>query len=347
MLKKKSLLAVVCIVFAVIAPVLHAAPLLEEDAYLEAMEAFNEKKYDEASGKFDEFLKNFPDSSYKPNILLKQAELADDFFEKKALYEKVILDYQNSEYEAEAAYSLGRAYYAREDYQSAEKYLTAMLKKHSNSFWVEPSYYYLMLTLISMEHYGEAENIYGDYNSNNQFYMYKSRMDLAYANMLMRKKNYSKAAKVYNEILSGYDEKERYIYAPDIYARLADCYEKTGESEKRERILKELKLKYPGSKESKQVKEQVRKNADAADAKTPEIKTQPVVKAPAKEKNEKFYSVQLGAFSTRANAEKMKNRYEDKGYSMIIRKSGSLYLVQLGRFDTYGQAKSFAEDFSV
>ncbi|HDT15236.1 MAG TPA: hypothetical protein ENN55_03410, partial [Firmicutes bacterium] len=332
---KHTVLFIVFLFFAVLS--LQARPMLEEDVYLDAMQTFNEKKYKEAAVKFDDFMKKFPKSSYRPNILLKQAELADDFFEKKELYEKVILEYQNTEYEAEAVYSLGRAYYARNDHASAGKYLLAMLQKHSNTFWIEPSYYYLFLSLSARKKYKEAENIYRDYNSKNKFYIYKSRMDLAYANVLMMQNEYAKAAEVYVRLLVEHDGKEKYIYAPDIYARLAECYEKTGSRDKREEVLKEMKNKYPGAKESKQLVEAV-----VPAAKEAEIETQNVVSAPVHEKKESFYTVQLGAFSTQRNADRMKKQYEDKGYSMAVRKSGNLYLVQVGRFDSYGGAKKFA-----
>lgn len=60
------------------------------------------------------------------------------------------------------------------------------------------------------------------------------------------------------------------------------------------------------------------------------------------------YRIQLGAFSRRENAETLAEQYEKRGYSVIVvenqRESSSLYIVRVGSYGSYNEAKQAYEN---
>lgn len=54
----------------------------------------------------------------------------------------------------------------------------------------------------------------------------------------------------------------------------------------------------------------------------------------------KTYTVQVGAYAVKANAEKMQQRLKNAGFDTIIKKQGSLYTVQVGAFGVKANAES-------
>ncbi|MCK5816491.1 MAG: SPOR domain-containing protein, partial [Candidatus Marinimicrobia bacterium] len=56
------------------------------------------------------------------------------------------------------------------------------------------------------------------------------------------------------------------------------------------------------------------------------------------------FRIQVGAFSVQANANEKQNYFEKRGYPVVITireiTSGYLYIVQIGAYETYNEAKS-------
>ena len=52
----------------------------------------------------------------------------------------------------------------------------------------------------------------------------------------------------------------------------------------------------------------------------------------------KYYRVQLGAYSIKANAERLQTELKKKGYASIIKFVGNLYKVQLGAYSVKSNA---------
>ncbi len=61
----------------------------------------------------------------------------------------------------------------------------------------------------------------------------------------------------------------------------------------------------------------------------------------------KLYRVQVGAFSIRANAEKLANELKGKSYETIIVQSGGLYKVQVGAFRVRANAEKLVQQLKA
>jgi len=333
---KPILLIAACLLF--LCPFVYAV-VTEEDAYLEAMNLYNKKEFDRAEEKLLEFRKNFSSSKYMPNVLLKLAELEEDTNKTVEYYVNVMKNYYNSEYEAEAVYSMGRLYYAQGSYDMAEEYFGTMLGKYSNTVWVEPSYYYLMLSLLAKKKYDDVNDVYSDYNSNGRYFIFKNRVNLAMANAYSEQEKYEQAADMYSRVIKDYTSKEKYIYLPDVYRKLYEIYMKTDRKSEAESVKEKFKTEFPGKGWA----------GSGGGGKIEEVKEESPKPAPTKAaagKSGWYYTVQVGAFSNKKFAGLMHKKLADKGYEVRIKSGGKFHKIQVGRFETKTEADSFAAEFS-
>jgi TolA-binding protein len=322
---------------AVLIPALIFAAKSEEDQYLNAMDSYNKQDLPKAMSGFKDFLAAFPQSKYRPAAMMKVAEMEENFTSKKELYEKVINEYPGTENEAEAVYSTGRLYHARGDFKKAEEYMETLIRKFSNTVWIEPAYYYLMISLEDMGRFDEAKAIYNDYNSGKGYYMYKNRVELAYANLLFKTGEFGKAADSFEKVISKYDDNEKYIYLPPVYKRLALAYAKMNLPEKAKDTLMELNKKFPDA-ESDTFEA---KNADTEGTVSGQAAADAVTQ-PAENVAGSFFAVQVGAFSNQKYIKVEKEKYSKMGISVLVKKSGKLSRVMVGKFNSKAEAEKFA-----
>ena len=131
-----------------------------------------------------------------------------------------------------------------------------------------------------------------------------------------------------NDTIKGHDNVKKLIYSDDHmysplgYMIIIGYYEKMGVFEKTKKLVNEMNEKYPdywfianyGLNEKEHV-----------------INV------------EKYYTVQVGAFSAKDNAEKLKKEFISNGYkdTHIVQRN-ELFKVMIGKFDTYEKAMSYS-----
>ncbi|RMG73610.1 MAG: hypothetical protein D6710_03125 [Nitrospirae bacterium] len=106
-----------------------------------------------------------------------------------------------------------------------------------------------------------------------------------------------------------------------------------------ERVDKE-KETLPGSKQSRAKKQIVAKKTETLNEKP----------FPIQSKEINYYSIQVGAFSKRSDAERLKKRLSSKGYTVFINSSKGgkiLYRVRVGRFIKRADAEKVALKLTI
>jgi tetratricopeptide (TPR) repeat protein len=315
----------------------------EDELYLSAMDAYNTKDFDRAKSFFEDFNSKYGNSKYKPNVLLKLAELQTDFTVSEKLFNQVIKEYSGTEYEAEGTFELGRLYFSRGNYPECVERMNGIISKFSNTVWIEPAYYYYMLSLNAQGKFQDLEKIYKEY-SEKVFYLYKNRIKNVYADMKFKNGLCEECVKIYKEILDE-KENEKYIYVPQIYQRLVICYDKLGNVNEKSKYEYDLKKFYPNSQEAKNID-----NAGTEEVKIIEEKKEsPIYKNQVKtgdgSKNV-FYTIQIGAFSNEKFAQMTVDKLKDKSYDVFTKQDGKFIKVSVGRFNTKEEAEKFVEEFS-
>ncbi len=315
--------------------------LNEEELYLSAMEAYNTKDFEKSKSLFEDFNTKYPDSKYKPGILLKLAELQTDFALSEKIFNQVIKEYKDSEYEAEGVFELGRIYFGRGEYLKCQENMNRIISKFSNTVWIEPAYYYYLLSLNAQDKSQEIEKSYREYFEKG-FYLYKNRIKNVYADMKFKAGLYEECISIYKDILAEKDN-ERYIYIPQIYKRLIICYDKIGDVNEKNKYEYDLKQLYPNSQEAKNIsaaEEEVKIVEEKKDI--PVYKN--LVKKESVSKNV-FYTIQIGAFSNEKFAHQTVDKLKNKNYNVFTKKDGKFIKVFVGRFGTKEEAEQFAGGF--
>ena len=152
----------------------------------------------------------------------------------------------------------------------------------------------------------------------------------------------TEAVKVYQSIVDNFPKSE---WADDALYKLYQYYYSIGLYKTADQKFDQLKRDYPFS-------------AYAADEKQPKerrasTQEQPaVIKKPASvEKYSALFTVQVGAFSTLANAEELKTRFDHEGYVSniftIVKNGKKLHKVWVGEFQTQDEAKRFSGEMKL
>ncbi len=305
---------------------------VEEDAYISALEAYNKNDFKNSKKLFEEFLEKFPASKYKPKVLLKLGQLENDFDKAISIYDNIINNYRDSENEIEAIYQKGILLFSKEKYKESIDEFKKIVERFSESIWTEPSYYYLLLNNYALKNYDEAEIIYKKYFDIRNFYIYKNRMNLAYANVLYSKGKYSEAIELYKGVIDKTNTDDKNIYLPYIYKQIIECYKKQNDIENSTKYENELNEKFPKANELLQ--EHV----------LSEKKEGPVLET-GKKNDSSFFTVQIGAYTNKKIADFIYKKFLDKKYTVFFKIDGKFYKIQIGKFATEQEADDYAKEF--
>jgi TolA-binding protein len=325
------------------------AAMSEDEAYLAAMDSYNKKDFDKAGPLLADFYGKHPQSNYRPNVMLKLAELEQDFTRSEAMYKQVIKEKPDTEFEAEAVFSLAKLYYARAEYVKCVEYSGIIMGRFSNTMWIEPAYYYTMLSLNAQKKYQEAAGKYGEYSANSNYFMFKNRCKLAYAAALIAQGKCSEAIPQLAQVISELD-REKYIYGPDVYAKIINCHKNSENIAELDKYIYGLKQKYPDSVEAKSggfvkpvpteapVKQEPAKAVKQA---TAEVSVpEPTVEGG------KFFTVQIGAYANRKFAEYDAEKLRKKKYYVFMKEDGKFIKVYVGKLATRQEAAKLAYTLS-
>lgn len=340
---KKTLIFIICVLFCL--------PLfaidVEEDVFLAAMDAYNKKDFAAAKPLLADYLEKFPKGKYTAVARLKSAELEQDFDRAADSYEEIAAIYHDTEYEAEAVFALGRLFYAKGDYKKAAEYFNIISTRFANNVITEEATYYLMLSYYAAKRFEDTAKLHSQVANNTNFYSFRPRMDLVQANMLFDTGHFEEAAELYKSVIEKSSEKELNIYMPAVYLKLVLCYRNMTDKEKEEETVKDLKYKFPGSREAKFSLTPEPTAEPTKEAAKPAAT--PVKQQAAGEKDWRttgFYTVQIGAFTNEKFAKITYEKMKQKKYDTYYRKSGSIIKLQVGKFRTKGEADAFAEKFA-
>ena len=159
------------------------------------------------------------------------------------------------------------------------------------------------------------------------------------------------AAKIYQNIVDNFPKDE---WSDDALYRLYQYYASVGLYKTAEQKLAQLKLEYPFSAYAAEspapfVARPQPKNPPAANVPViePEREQAPPMTSPTPvPKYSASFTVQVGAFSTLANAEELKRKFEKEGYSSniftITRNTQKLHKVWVGEFQSMDEARRFS-----
>ncbi len=302
------------------------ANMSEEETYNDANSSLDKQELDAAGKSYAEFLDKFPQSKYRPQVLLKQAALAASIEDADKIYHTVMADYAGTGSEAEASYDLGMMYYAAGDYAKSRPYFAAVTEKFQDTMWAEESYYYLLLCMFQSGDNDAFDRTLDAYGKKG-YSAFRNRVKAAAADSLYARGKFAEAATAYRDLIDRTGGKDRNIYMPGIYFKLRDSLNKSGDTKGAEEAFSDLKNKFP-------------KSIEATGSTETAVATAPAQKFAAGE----TYSVQVGAYTNRKFCDLWEKKLKDKNFDTSVKKEGRFFKLSVGKLATKQEAQKLNEE---
>ncbi len=203
------------------------------------------------------------------------------------------------------------------DYSAALKSSWRLREKFPYSQYAAEAKYLAGLSYLKLKRYKKAEEIFKNLSksrhSKNKFY-------LGWANSYYLQENWDKTVSVLGEALRRFPRTE---LKGIVYFKLGRCKQKKGEWGVAKYYFTKLVQKFPLSLEAKEAKRIL-------------------------EKGEFYFTVQIGAFTNRDNAQGVKYQLIQQGYpayiSVLEKEWQKFYRLRVGRFDLHAEAEAIKKN---
>ena len=203
--------------------------------------------------------------------------------------------------------------FLEDKYIAAVKLSWRLREEFPYSQYATEAKYLAGLSYLKLKKYKEAEKIFKDLSKSRHS---KDKFYLGWANCYYLQENWDKAISILQEALRKFPHTE---LKGIVYFKLGRCKQKKGEWGVAKYHFNKLVQKFPSSLEAKEAKKIL-------------------------EEGEFYFTVQLGAFTDRDNAQRAKYQLIQQGYSAYIsvleKEWQKFYRLRVGRFDLRAEAEA-------
>lgn len=328
------------------------ASTTDEELYRQCKLTYTEGKFDDASQHVKQFLSLYPESDHAGEILSMQAFLQSDIDTAMKMYRLIIEKFPNSKWAAKAHFQLGQCCYLQGRYDEALDHYGTIIVYYSEDEVYWPALYWKCKGLITKGDCGKAVAVLHFLKDSSSAEIGKDMILMSLGNCYLCMRDYQRAADSYRSLIEAIPDSRR---IPSAYLLLARSLQNLGESEEAKKLYQKVIEDYGQSIESQQAQKclsssplALPKRVEARHAKPETSRT--LGKDASYAQKASYFSIQIGAFSRRRNAENLANRLRKKGYSVSIVSpspgKSSLYKVRVGRFKTRSAALKAAKRLS-
>jgi tetratricopeptide (TPR) repeat protein len=261
--------------------------------------------------------------------LLEEARQERDGARAAVHYQKLIASGPRDDTSEEAWFRLGQFYYARGEYPSALRMFDSLLVFFPAAYFKSEALFLKGLCFLSTGAGDSAATLLGRLTEEDPAVYVKGRIVLGV--LLSRNGRFVESNACLEKALAMGDNALR----STAYFQLSQNYKALGDRKQAALFAGKLRDEFPDALEAPQMEKELQ----------PLVSGQALANAaPAVPKEE--YALQLGAFQSRENAEKLQKKYADTygntDVAELKREGGPLFTVRLGRFKSSKDAESFA-----
>ena len=319
-----------------------AFPALSEDAgateaelYQQCKRFFSTGNFVEADRRIGRFRSLYPESEHDGEMLFMQAFLQPAIKVSMEINRLIIEKYPNSKWAAKSYFQLGQRYYLRGEYDKALDCYGKIIVSYSEDETYWPARYWKCKSLIAKGDYKDAMAALRSLEKSDSGEIGEDMILTAIGSCYLGMKDYEHAAAAYSSLIESMPDSQR---IPSAYLLLAESQQSLGKRGEAKKLYQKIIESYPQSMEAQQA--QKRLNSIAA--------PQPKAAKTTPAKTGSYFTIQVGAFSSKRNADKLAGRLKKRGYSVnvIPPRSGSrLHRVTVGKFRTKSGALKWARGF--
>jgi TolA-binding protein len=259
-------------------------------------------------------------------------KLEKDGEKSRRYFSRVLEGGKKDQYTQKALFSLGQYYYSKGNYKNSADMLGRLLNNYPHNPFKADATLWLGLSFLAQGRHAEAERFCKKIEEDNPPVYIRAQVVLGLIAASL--KEYTRSSQYLKGALSFGDNTMR----PTTYYQLYLNYKETGDKKSANTYLRKLILEFPSSLETAKIKKDNGGHLPSLD-KEGEKKVSGL-------SSYGFYTLQLGAFSLKENAQRFKERlqvsYEDVEIREKKKGSAVLYLVWLGHFQNKEKAVNFA-----
>jgi TolA-binding protein len=319
----------------------------EEDLYQQCRELFSKGSFTETDGCIAKFRSTYPESKHDGEMLFMQAFLQPAIDTSIEMYQALIGKYSSSEWAARSHFQIGQCYYLQGEYDKALDHYGKIIVSYPEHEVYWPARYWKCRSLIAKGDYEEAMKALRSLDESAAERIGRDIILMAVGNCYLGMKDYERAEATYRSLIESIPDSQR---IPSAHLLLAKSLQNQGELEEAKEIYQKVIKGYRQSIEA----QQAQRYLDALSPTQPEAtKAKPTVPRTTTEtqkpaaKPASYFTIQIGAFSIKRNADNLANRLTRKGYSVSVIPPVSgksrLYKVVIGKYKTKNGALKAAQ----
>jgi TolA-binding protein len=316
------------------------ASTTEEGLYQQCKSAYTAGKYTDASRYIGKFLSRYPESDHAGEMLFMQAFLqpaVDASIEKHLL---ITRKYPNSKWAGEAHFQLGQCHYLQGKYDEALDHYGKIIVSYSENETYWPALYWKCKSLMAKGDYEKAITTLCFLEDSSSTEIGKDMLLMSLGNCYFGMQDYQDAATSYRSLIKSMPHSN---WVGSAYLLLAKSLQNLGKLEEAKKSYQKVINDYHQSIEAQQAQRCLdslsladSKAAGATDASPTQTTS--------------YFTIQVGAFSKKPNADSLAERLRRKGYSVNIARpipgKSRLYRVRIGKFKTKSAASNAARRLS-
>jgi TolA-binding protein len=312
-------------------------PAAAEELYQRSKSAYKNGQFADANQCIEEFLSQYPDSDHIAEMLFMQAFLQPDISASIDMYEALIKKYPETKWAAKSHYLQGKYKRALDEYG-----WIIVFYPDEEVYW--PARYWKCRSLIAKGDYEQAMTALRSLGKSDSANIDKELVLMSIGECCLGMKDYKSAEAAYRSFIDAMPDSQR---VPSAYLLLGKSLESQNKLEEAKKLYRKVSEDYRQSIEAYQAQRflnNLSQPSPVAAKRGAQETEKPVQKPP--EKAEPYFTIQVGAFSRKGNADRLAGKLRKKGYTVeIVRPipgKSRLHKVRVGKFKTKSGAADMA-----
>ena len=319
-------------------------PASAEDLYQKAKSSYTNGQFADASKCVEKFLSQYPDSDYIVEMLFMRAFLQPDIKASIGMYEALIEKYPETKWAAKSHFQLGQCFYLQGKYKEALDEYGWIIVFYPNEEVYWPARYWKCRSLMAKGEYEDAMTALRSLESGDSVNIDRELILMSIGGCYLGMKDYRGAEAAYRSFIDAMPDSQR---VPSAYLLLGKSLQSQNKVEEAKKIYQKVAEDYLQSMEAYQAQRALNAlspSKPVAAERDVQKTVEPAQKPPAK--TESYFSIQVGAFTGKRNADKLAGNLRRKGYSVeVVRPipgKSRLHKVRVGKFKTESGAADMA-----
>ena len=313
------------------------APTTEAELYQQCKQFFSAGNFAEAAPCIGRFRSLYPESEHDGEMLFMQAFLQPAINTSIEMYKVIIEKYPSSKWAAESYFQIGQCHYLRGEYDKALDHYGRIIVSYSDDEIYWPARYWKCRSLIARGDYENAMKALRSLEKSAPKGIGKDMILMATGDCYLGMKDYEHAVTTYRSLIESMPDSQR---VPSAHLLLAKSFQNLGKLQEAKKLYQKVIESYGQSIEAQQAQKYLN-SFFSTQPKTGTKTQEPLTKSAS------YFTIQIGAFSSKRNADTLAGRLRKKGYSINItppvRGKNRLYKVTVGKFKTRSGALRAAQ----